>query len=86
MTLPVSKDPTLIAITDKEILIYLIWAKIACASKFRENERKTVFMYERCKVTDALRKWQSGEPIPVADIREVFTALRGFQSAVHDDV
>jgi hypothetical protein len=80
---PVTNEP--IKVTDRDLMIYLIYMKLMWAEMTKKEGYRTIFIFTRSDVIEkAIEKWRSPEPIAVADIREVFMAERIFNSAVHD--
>ena len=78
-------DPTLFDTTDRTIVIILLIAGLPIKDR-RKQGNKTVFVFEREAVKPFLEKYQSGQPIPVDDIRDVFKAESTFNSVVHNDI
>jgi hypothetical protein len=79
------EHPDLFATTDRSIAILLIWKGVKI-TKRTKNGYKTTFHFDRECARPFVEAWQNGERIPVADIREIFSAENTFNSAVHDEI
>jgi len=82
---PKTDTDELVCITDRDLVVTLLWSKFTYKRKERKSGYKTLFWFLRSEVDAMLKRWQSPEPIPVPDIRDVYLAERTFNSAVHDD-
>jgi hypothetical protein len=82
---PIVSPDELVCITDRDLVVTLLWSKFTYKRKEKKSGYKTLFWFLRSEVEGMLKRWQSPEPIPVPDIRDVFQAERVFNSAVHDD-
>jgi hypothetical protein len=89
MSQQVSKpaEDTLVSLTDRNLIVTLTVYGIPFERKMKTGY-KTIFYYRREDVKEVVEFWQSGRPIPlpVNDIRSVFTAETAFNSATHDDL
>lgn len=80
-----SSDDTLVGITDRNLIVFLIFSGKVWRAKNRVDLRKTVFWFDRVDIQEPIHQWQSGQTLPCDDIRKVFMAEMSFNSAVHDD-
>lgn len=77
-------EPELYEATDKEMIIFFFACGVNYSKKLKKYGHKTIFWFEKAKIADPLRIWQSPEPI-MMDVRKLFAAERIFYSAIHDD-
>jgi hypothetical protein len=80
-----ASENDLAPLTDRDLVVVMIQNGILYENFKRDGTRKTVFYFRQTNdFQDLLFRWKSGVAIPVSDIRDVFSAERIFNSAVHD--
>jgi len=70
---------------DRELVIFLITAKLPIR-KLIHKAGRTTFCFSATEAKHYVKLWNSGEPIPISDIRDVYRAESIFNSAIHDEL
>lgn len=83
-----SENSGLFRTRDRALVVAFIAFNHSYVKKEKEDGEnpKTVFYFKKTEeLTEMVRKWQTGIPIPIDDIRRLFAAELTFNSAVHED-
>ena len=72
----------IVELTDKTLCCIMIALKTKYT--FYKGAGKTIFEFDKHEAEPILYKWKHHEPIPIQDVREVFSAITSFNSAVRD--
>jgi len=86
MSLPVSiRADNLYDTKDYKIIIFLLTMKLVIQKTVPEG-RKYRFYFVKEQALPYVTLWNSGRPVPISDLHDVFTAIETFNSSVHDGV
>ena len=70
---------------NRYIVIMMLTQGLRIEKKCRADRGKMSFFFDKESARPHFEAWQSGEPIPVRDIRDIFQAEVIFNSAIHDE-
>lgn len=86
MSVSTGSNPPLVPFTDRNLVVYLIFKGKTWKQRYKMSIHKTIFYFAREEIEELVAFWQSGQPIPVADFRDIIKAEQIFNAAVHDEI
>lgn len=82
---PKGRDDNLYRTCNQEDIWFLLTFRFPIAKIEREG-RLVTFCFNKDEIREHMKLWQTGQPVPVSDIRDVFQAKRIFDQVIHGEL